>query len=155
MCAKSLQSVRLLATLWTVAHQAPLSMRFSSQEYWCELLCFPPGDLLDPAMEPYSLKSPSLAGRFFTTSATWRAPCLNCMYTKTHEMYNIKSEWRTSLVVRWLRIHQSMQRMQVWPLVWEGSAKHSVPQIMSLHTESPGLETRSHHNEKPVYCSEE
>ena len=45
-----------------------------------------------PSDGTHSLKSPSLAGGFFTTSTTWRAPCLNCMYIKTHEMYNIKSE---------------------------------------------------------------
>ena len=33
-----------------------------------------PGDLLDPGIEPMSLRSPALAGRFFTTSATWEAP---------------------------------------------------------------------------------
>ena len=35
--------VQLLATLWTVAHQAPLSMGFSRQEYWSGLPCPPPG----------------------------------------------------------------------------------------------------------------
>ena len=36
--------VRLFVTLWTVAHQAPLSMGFSRQEYWSGLPCPPPGD---------------------------------------------------------------------------------------------------------------
>ena len=36
--------VQLLATLRTVAHQAPLSMRFSRQEHWSGLPCPPPGD---------------------------------------------------------------------------------------------------------------
>ena len=40
--------VQLCVALWTVAHQAPLSMGFSKQEYWCGLPCPPPGDLLDP-----------------------------------------------------------------------------------------------------------
>ena len=65
--------VRLFATLWTVACQAPLSMGFFRQEYWSGLLCPPPGDLPDPEIEPMSLKFPALAGRFFTTSATWEA----------------------------------------------------------------------------------
>jgi len=39
---------RLFVTLWTIAHQAPLSMRFSRQEYWSGLPCPPPGDLPDP-----------------------------------------------------------------------------------------------------------
>ena len=44
--------VQLFETLWTVAHQAPLSMGFSRQEYWSELPCSPPGDLPDPGIEP-------------------------------------------------------------------------------------------------------
>ena len=61
-------------TPWTVARQAPLSMGFSRQEYWSGLPCPPPGDLPNPGIEPVSLTSPALAGRFFTTSATWEAP---------------------------------------------------------------------------------
>ena len=45
---------RLLVTLWTVGHQAPLSMGFSRQEYWSKLKCSPPEDLPDPAIEPAS-----------------------------------------------------------------------------------------------------
>ena len=71
MCAKSLQSCPTLCDLWTVAHQAPLSMGFSRQEYWSEFPCPPPGDLPDPGIEPESLESPALAGRFFTTSVLW------------------------------------------------------------------------------------
>ena len=47
--------VRLFATLWTVACQAPLSMAFSRQEYWSELPCLPSGDLSNPGIEPASL----------------------------------------------------------------------------------------------------
>ena len=42
--------VWLFATLWTVAHQAPLSMGFSRQEYWSGWPCPPPGDLPDPGI---------------------------------------------------------------------------------------------------------
>ena len=66
--------VRLCATPWTAAHQAPLSMGFSRQEYWSGLPCPPLGDLPDPGIKPTSLVSPALAGGFFTTSATWEAP---------------------------------------------------------------------------------
>ena len=59
--------VQLFANLWPVAHQAPLSMGFSRQEYWSGLPCLPPGDLPDPG----SPTSPALAGGFFTTTATW------------------------------------------------------------------------------------
>ena len=58
-------------TLWTIAHQAPLSLGFSRQEYWSGLPCPPPGDLPNPGINPASLTSPALAGRFFTSGATW------------------------------------------------------------------------------------
>ena len=61
-------------TLWTVAHQAPLSRGFSRQEYWTGLPCPPPGDLSDPGSNPCLFSSPVLVGGFFTTSATWEAP---------------------------------------------------------------------------------
>ena len=71
--AKSLSRVRLFATLWTVALQAPLSMGFSRQEYWSGLLGPPLGDRPDPGIKSGSLTSLAVAGRFFTTSATWEA----------------------------------------------------------------------------------
>ena len=61
--------VCFFVTPWTVAHQAPLYMGFSRQE------CLsPPGDLPDPGTEPTFPMSHTLAGGFFTTSATWEAP---------------------------------------------------------------------------------
>ena len=62
--------------LWTVARQAPLSMGLSRQEYWSGLPCPPPRDLPNPGIEPVSLTPPSLAGGFFTTSATGENPLL-------------------------------------------------------------------------------
>ena len=53
--AQSLSRVRLFVTPWAEAHQAPLSMGFSRQEYWSELPRPPPGDLPDPGIEPMSL----------------------------------------------------------------------------------------------------
>ena len=66
--------VCLFATLWSVDRQAPLSIGFSRQEYWSGLPCHSPGNLPSQGIEPASLMSPALAGRFFTTSATWEAP---------------------------------------------------------------------------------
>ena len=80
MCACMLSHfshVQFSATLWTIACQAPLFMGFSRQEYWSGLLCPSPGDLPDPGIKPVSLKSPALAGGFFTTSATWEAHIYN------------------------------------------------------------------------------
>ena len=58
----------------TVAHQAPLSLGFSRQQYWSGLPFPPAGDLPNPGIKPRSLTSPVLAGGLFTTSATWKAP---------------------------------------------------------------------------------
>ena len=63
----------LFIYLWAIACQAPLSMGFSRQKYWSGLPCLLPGNLPNPRIEPTSLISPALAGRFFTTSATWEA----------------------------------------------------------------------------------
>ena len=49
------KSCLTLATLWTVAHQASLSIGFSREEYWSGLPCPSPGDLPDPGIEPGSL----------------------------------------------------------------------------------------------------
>ena len=61
---------QLCPTLGTVACQAPLSMEFCRQEYWSALRFPSPGDLPHPGIQPLSLGSPALVGRFFTTSAT-------------------------------------------------------------------------------------
>ena len=61
MCAQPWGPV---GTPWTVAHQAPLSIGFSRQEYWSGLACLSPGDFPDPGTEP---ESPVWAGGFFTT----------------------------------------------------------------------------------------
>ena len=73
-CGYHLSHDQLFATPQTIACQAPLSMGFSQQEYWSRLPCPPPGDLPDPGIKTASLMSPLLAGRFFTTNATWKVP---------------------------------------------------------------------------------
>ena len=65
-------------TLWTRAHQAPLSMGFSRQEYWSGLPCPLPEDLPDPGIKPMSVVSPALADGFFTLAPPgnpYNAPC--------------------------------------------------------------------------------
>ena len=57
MCAQLLS--RVFATPWTVAHQLPLSMEFSRQEYWSGLPFPLPGDLPDPDIELMSPASPA------------------------------------------------------------------------------------------------
>ena len=62
--------IRLFEALRPVAHQAPLFMRFSRQEYWSGLAFPLPGDLANPGIEPTSPASPALAGGFLTMSTT-------------------------------------------------------------------------------------
>ena len=57
--------VQLFATAWTVACQTPLSMGYSTQEYWSGLPFPTQGDLPHPGIEPSSLESPTLAGGLF------------------------------------------------------------------------------------------
>ena len=66
--------VWVFAALWTADCQAPLSTRFHRQ-YQNGLLCFSPGDLPDPGIEPASATS-----RFFTHWASWEAPILANTY---------------------------------------------------------------------------
>ena len=75
-----LSCVRLFATPWTIARQAPLSMGFPRQEYWSGLLFAPPGDLPDPGTESAS----ALTGGFFTTEPLGR-PHSKIIY---HIIYN-------------------------------------------------------------------
>ena len=64
MCVFS--CVQLFLIPWIIVRQAPMSMDFSRQEYWSGLPFSTPRDLPDPGVEPASLMSPALKGRFFT-----------------------------------------------------------------------------------------
>ena len=79
--------VQLFVTLWTVAFQAPLSMWFSRQEYWCGLPCLPPGDLPDLGMEPMPACISCISGRFFTHWTTWEAHMLVCVCVCVYNIY--------------------------------------------------------------------
>ena len=81
--------VLLSETLWTVAHQAPLSMGFSRPEYWSGLLCSSPRDLPDRAIKPLSLMSPALESGFFATSTTWKARLSICILAKFPELFAV------------------------------------------------------------------
>ena len=64
--------VQLFVTSWTVAHQPPLSMEFSKQDYWSQLSFPTPGNLPNPGIQLMSLASPASAGRFFSA-------CISCV----------------------------------------------------------------------------
>ena len=60
-------------------------MGFSRQEHWSGVPLPTPGDLPDPGIETASLSSPTLAGGFFTTTATWEAPLKGIMLSETSQ----------------------------------------------------------------------
>ena len=69
--------VWLFVMLWPVAHQSPLFVGFSRQEYWSELPCPPPGDLLDPGI----LR--------LTCLLHWQAGSLPLLPSGKHPVYSI------------------------------------------------------------------
>ena len=73
LCACA-QLCQTLCDPMAVACQAPLSVKFSRQEYWSGLPFPTAGDLLDPGTELVSPVSPALAGRFFTTEPPGKPP---------------------------------------------------------------------------------
>ena len=121
--------VRLFATLWTVACQAPLSVGFSRQDYWSGLSCPLPGDVPDPGIKPASLLSPALAGELFTTHATWEAPSIILSPLNSHvgdqvKMKNLYQDGlflghsteqlrETSLAVQWIRLMLPTEEYQL------------------------------------------
>ena len=117
--AQLVSHVRLFATPWTIACQAPLSMGFSRQEYWSEQPFPPPGDLSDQGIEPVFLVSLALAAGFFTTSTTWDAPTSTRMGI-TNKTHNSKcwQRWREFGTI----IHCWQECKMVQPLqktVWQ------------------------------------
>ena len=73
---KLLSCVRLFATLWTVAHQAPPPMGFSKEEYWSGLPFPSPWDLPNPGIKP---RSPTLQADTLTSEPPGKP--INYMYT--------------------------------------------------------------------------
>ena len=65
--ARALSRIRLFETPWTINRQAPLSMKFSRQEYWSGLPFPPPEDPPDPELELKLPASLALGGGFFST----------------------------------------------------------------------------------------
>ena len=129
--------VQLCATLWTVACQAPLSIGFSRQECWSGFPFPPPGGSSNTEIEPLSHVS-TLAGGFFTTSATWQCSwqvpicSWQLQYTSIYKCESQNnSEWKgkngrhthhcivATLKFLWVdlwSLHQTMQEIlaQVW-----------------------------------------
>ena len=101
--------VQLCASLWAIAHQAPLSMEFSRQEYWSGLPCPPPGDGPNPGIKP---RSPALEGEFVTTDPPEKPP-----YPSRPALFD-----KTSIFVFVVQLLN-----HVWLFVTPWTAVHQVP----------------------------
>ena len=87
---KSLSDARLFAATWTVAHQAPPSMRFSRQEYWSGLPFPTPGHLPDPGIEPWS---PTLQADALTCGSDGKESAMDMSLSKFRELVMDREVW--------------------------------------------------------------
>ena len=89
--AQLLSCVRLFVTPWTVACQAPLSMRFSRQEYWNGLPLPSPRDLINSGIKA---ASPAVAGGFFISVPP------ECYFQYNRMCYNTARHLRCSFLFK-------------------------------------------------------
>ena len=104
--------VRLFATLWSAACQAPLSMGFSRQKYWSGLPRPLPGNP-DPGIKPASLTSPALGGKFFTTCG---------VFSKLF-LWSFRKSEATAEPVNVPSPPDTAETPIFWPLLPEGAVK--------------------------------
>ena len=120
-----LSPVQLFVTPWTAAHQAPVSMGFSRQEYWSRLPFPSPGDIPDPGIEPWS---PALQ----TDSLPSEPQCVfSINLRKDYKMLKIRIffrlsrlTWSGSPVTAWLTLQSGKgaswsTRWATWPALLE------------------------------------
>ena len=134
-CTKLLSGVRLFATLCTVAHQAPLSVGFSRQEYWSGLPCSPPGDLPNPGTEPASLTSPALAGRFLPLAPPGKPvliPAPSILPSGLdgglrHRASGLRRWTGVCRIRLWCRHRTGIWALDLWPAVLDGACSNAYP----------------------------
>ena len=113
--AQFLNHVHLFVAPWAVAYQAPLTIKYSRQEYWSGVTFPLPGDLPNPGTELTTLPPVALADRFFITCSTWET------YLKTLQN-SILSQWE---IVGWLScilslpLHPGLFRIQKETFSWQ------------------------------------
>ena len=110
-----LNSVWLFVTPWIVAHQAPLSIEFSWQEYWSGLSFLSPGDLTNPGIKP---GSPILQADYLSSEAP-RKPLI---YTTHAHM------WNSDLLEGYSRPINQVWDTSVYQVLWD----HTVSMAMKL-----------------------
>ena len=120
-------------------------MGFSRQEYCSGLSCPPPGDLPNPGIEPTSLASPALAGRFFITGATWETH-LFLLLLCTQNLCTFCSldghlSAVTSALVPWIPLSPPTVRspLQQIEATYKHKSDHILPLTRSLYDSHPHL----------------
>ena len=116
--------VQLVGTLWTIACQAPLFMGFSNQQHWNRLPFPSPGYLPKSGIKLASFVSPALAGRFFTTSATWEAQSAPLPILITSSYYirylnNVASDFNLSGDFAFSVKNQKQKYLRIERNIWE------------------------------------
>ena len=110
MC--SLSRVWFFAIPWSVAHQAPLSMRFSQQEYCSGVPCPPPRDRPNPGVKSASLMTPAMAGRLFTTSSTQIYYLDNSDYSfKSNVLCQFRQKYKMNSLSRLMHVVFSLDHL--------------------------------------------
>ena len=112
--AQSLSRVQLFGTPWTVACQARLSVGFSQQEHWSELLFPTQGDCPHPMIEHLP---PALAGRFFTTEPPGSLVTVaNTIKTRRMSKVSVKlvAAWTTGFWLPWIQHRFNSLEMISW-----------------------------------------
>ena len=112
---KSLSCVRPFATPWTVAHQAPLSMGFSRQEYWSGLPFPSPGNLPNPGTEP---RSPALQADALTSEPPGKSISPNILIgSHCYEYLLYRNSNLSFSYFRWSPLCKYVSRSTEW-LSW-------------------------------------
>ena len=138
--------VQLFATPWTVAHQAPLSMGFSRQEYRLGCYALLQGLLPDPGIEPTSLMFPVLASGFFTTpKCLWRI----CMFQRFQVLPFNTGQVASSHHANGSSTHS--QHAGQWAVTGWRLIPHSKCEIQALGFSSPPFPSASLSN--PLFVS--
>ena len=134
---KLLSRVRLFATLWTVAHQAPLSMEISRQEYWSGLPFPSPGDLPNPEIES---GSPALQADSLLSEPPGKPPTYPASFLYAHLLSNLNDTHLVTgprvSVLSHLRVfaHTALCGCSAFSLsTWETSLCSLVPRGACLH----------------------
>ena len=136
MHACMLSLVQLFVTLWAVAHQAPLSMEFSRQEYWNGLSFPPSGDLPNSGLNPSSLASPDWQADTLPTAPPGKPiRCMKsmlCMYILMKKKIRLLNCTRAQIVA----LSTNVQGLRHW-IQWWGKRGLCIPDFLYLNHFSP------------------